>query len=271
MDLKNENAKYLIEQISQKAFSLTNLRITKASFSTKENEWRAYIHQAQPHWEDVAWRVKLNENNTEGQIQLTLFSSKPPFNFSQILDSIEELASSNQFSKTDIRTEKSIAIGWTIEDLENGYMTQVKIGHILMVLDQFLRVSLEYLVKNGKARTNQKSNAKSDAIIMKANGDKFELSSEDHPVLIDWYEAKNFEQINGDGWRLPTLDELLLVYNEVHKTDKQKFNEDKSYWTCEEIENSKGMANAFYFDYGQKFEETKDYKTCARFVRDVNQ
>lgn len=267
MDLKNENAKYLIEQISQKVFSLTDLRITKASFSTKENEWRAYIHQTKPHWEDIAWRVKLNKNNTEGQIQLTVFSSRPPSNFIQISESIEELVVSNQFSQIDIRTDKSIAIGWMIDDIENGYMIQVKLGQILTVLDSFIKLTLENLVKNGDRRNVEDFNAENQEIKIKLKDNEIEIMREDHPVLMDWYEAKTYEKSNSDGWRLPSLDELHLIFKDVHKTEIEIFKDDKPYWSSNEVESRPGMAYAYYFDYGQKFDDTKDYKSYVRFVR----
>ena len=267
MDLKNENAKYLIEQISEKALSLTKLKITKASFSTKENEWKSYINQTKPHWEDITWRIKLNEKNSEAKILLTLFSGKPPANFLQILESIEELVASNQFAQIDIKTEKSIAIGWLIDDIENGYMIQVKLGQILTVLDSFIKITLENLVKNAERRNDENYSVGSQEIKIELEGNEIELMHGDHPLLLDWHEAKTFEQSNTEGWRLPSLDELQLIFNKIHITGIEIFKDDKPYWSRNEVESKPGMAYAFFFDYGQKFDDTKDYKSYVRFVR----
>lgn len=90
----------------------------------------------------------------------------------------------------------------------------------------------------------------------------FEIHS-DELGKMNWYEAIEKVSELGDGWRLPTITELQLIWESEHKDLFQK----ESYWSSSEFESN--YAWAFYFfsgvtDYINKYDY--DY---VRAVRDL--
>ena len=58
-----QTSKQLLKKISEKVATLTDKKISQIAHAPKESEWRTYISQSEPHWEDIAWRVKEPNSN----------------------------------------------------------------------------------------------------------------------------------------------------------------------------------------------------------------
>jgi hypothetical protein len=85
----------------------------------------------------------------------------------------------------------------------------------------------------------------------------------DFPNQMNWLDAKKACETLGEGWRLPTKDELNSMY--INKNTIGGFSTN-SYWSSSE------MAPVFawnqYFNYGGR---TNDQKTNMNYVRAVKQ
>ena len=79
---------------------------------------------------------------------------------------------------------------------------------------------------------------------------------------MTWYEAKEMCKDFGDGWRLPTIEELKKIYK--YKDFIGGFNDDY-YWSSTEGDN--GFVSAFHFRYGNPNGHFKNYTIYARAVR----
>jgi hypothetical protein len=95
---------------------------------------------------------------------------------------------------------------------------------------------------------------------------KFEVDQHDLPKAMTWKEAKQTFAELGDGWRLPTKDELNLMY--INKVVIGGFAND-NYWSSTEFNNFNAWFQ--YFGDGSQNYVSKD---CAylnvRVVRDIN-
>ena len=58
-----------------------------------------------------------------------------------------------------------------------------------------------------------------------------EIAQFDFPDEMDWVDAKNFCAALGEGWRLPTLEELHTIYE---KKDKVEGFTHSTYWSSTE-------------------------------------
>ena len=87
-----QNAKQLLKRISEKVGTLTDKKISQVAHAPKENEWRAYIWQTKPHWEDIAWRIKEPNNRGGAEVHLGFYSAKPSEELAQAISKSEELA-----------------------------------------------------------------------------------------------------------------------------------------------------------------------------------
>jgi hypothetical protein len=56
-----------------------------------------------------------------------------------------------------------------------------------------------------------------------------EIAQFDFPSLLDWSDAKKLCANLGDGWRLPTKDELIVMYQNKNKIEG--FADDHYYWS----------------------------------------
>lgn len=96
---------------------------------------------------------------------------------------------------------------------------------------------------------------------------KRDFNFEIHPDELGkmtWHEAVEKVKELGDGWRLPTLTELKLIWDSEHKDLFQK----EWYWS-----SSEGYFNyawLFYFDFGSAYDgNNKNYNYYVRAVRDL--
>jgi hypothetical protein len=80
---------------------------------------------------------------------------------------------------------------------------------------------------------------------------------------MTWYEALEKVKELGDGWRMPTINELQLIWESEHKDLFKK----ESYWSLSEY--SFGSAWVFYFGDSNTYgiDKNDDYYVMA--VRDL--
>lgn len=78
------------------------------------------------------------------------------------------------------------------------------------------------------------------------SGEIFEVANEDLEIKLTQEEAKSKCSELGNGWRLPTIDELKIMYDELHKNGRGDFN-DESYWSDDgyEFDFASGLDNPY--------------------------
>lgn len=103
------------------------------------------------------------------------------------------------------------------------------------------------------------SDKKKESLILKQQFN-FEIYP-DELGKMTWYESVVVVKNLGDGWRLPTILELHLIYNNELK---DKFQIDNCYWSSSEINSEKAWI--FNFNYGGT-----DYygKYLYQFIRPI--
>ena len=104
----------------------------------------------------------------------------------------------------------------------------------------------------------------------------FEVYSSDAPKLMTYLEAEKWAKSIGDGWRIPTLEELRLMYE--HKNEIGGFVTKLSgsdyahwYWSCTEGRDVPSVVWDVRFSDGLEDWNDKDYfRLSTRPVRSVN-
>lgn len=103
----------------------------------------------------------------------------------------------------------------------------------------------------------------------------FEVYPTDAPKLMTHVEAEEYAKSIGDGWRLPTLEELRLMYDNCDQIGGfvTKFGSGIARWylTCTGYRD--GAAKVFIVDFsvGQDCWGFRDLtRTSSRLVRSVN-
>lgn len=110
-------------------------------------------------------------------------------------------------------------------------------------------------------------------IVNPANGEKIQIADSDLVNHLNWQMAVNECKKLGNGWRLPTIDEIKLIpYNEMAKNDSLRVLHN-SYWTSSETEiNDFNVSpNALKFNFGRKmqFNASKDQLHLVRPIRTI--
>lgn len=88
-------------------------------------------------------------------------------------------------------------------------------------------------------------------------GNTFQVSDKDFDKEMSWIDAKTACEALGKGWRLPTKEELQLMYTELHKKGNGGFKA-SNYWSVSEGQNS--MVYLFNFSYGFSISLAKEAK-----------
>jgi hypothetical protein len=87
---------------------------------------------------------------------------------------------------------------------------------------------------------------------------KFEL----HPIIstnkLQWDDAVAYAKSLGDGWRLPTIEECFIMYN-------NKVITGGVYWSSSEDGNN----NAWHFGFNVGYASYSNFKSNTFFVRAV--
>jgi hypothetical protein len=82
---------------------------------------------------------------------------------------------------------------------------------------------------------------------------------------MDWDKAKKECENLGDGWRLPTIDELKSIYDK--KDEIGGFKKNEYYWS--RTEYGKFLAWGFYFSLDDAIYTKKYFANYVRAVRDL--
>jgi hypothetical protein len=96
---------------------------------------------------------------------------------------------------------------------------------------------------------NETSSEKKSSIII---GD-LEIAAEDFPKEMGWGEAKQECEKMGDGWRLPTIDELFIIYDNREKIGG--FDEYAGYWSSTRYEYSEEEVWTLSFHDGLRYKQ----------------
>jgi hypothetical protein len=91
-----------------------------------------------------------------------------------------------------------------------------------------------------------------------------QIAQTDFPNQMNWADAKKACEALGEGWRLPTKDELNSMY--ISRKDIGGFST-FPYWSSSEIPPV--FAWAQYFNYGGRNNEKKENKCLVRAVRNA--
>ena len=92
---------------------------------------------------------------------------------------------------------------------------------------------------------------------------KLQIASNDFPEKLDWNDAKKACIMLGNGWRLPTKDELNIIYQ---NKDKIGGFADSDYWSSTESTNS-NYAGKQALDIGSQAFFNKNDKLYVRAIR----
>jgi len=105
------------------------------------------------------------------------------------------------------------------------------------------------------------------------SGKTIQVAKEDFPEDMNWDDAMNACQNLGNGWRLPSIEELKVMCEQLHMKGEGNFK-DKSYWSSSEsfIEGDPHLAWIIEFRKGKEGRARDLYKfnssgTRVRAVR----
>ena len=91
-----------------------------------------------------------------------------------------------------------------------------------------------------------------------------EVAEKDFPEAMSWEDAKKECENLGTGWRLPSIEELTLLYKNKSKIGNFKNN---SYWDIDEYENN--LIKIMNFDNGFNLLSEKYSSHYVRAVRTI--
>lgn len=95
--------------------------------------------------------------------------------------------------------------------------------------------------------------------------EKFEVAQNDFPIGMNWEDAKAECAKLGNGWRLPTKNELNVMYKNKEKIGGFAH---KYYWSSTEFDNFSAWRQNFYNGIQINFnKDLRDYPFYVRAVR----
>jgi hypothetical protein len=95
-------------------------------------------------------------------------------------------------------------------------------------------------------------------------GIKYQISKVSFELKLNWGEAISVCNNLGDGWKLPTITELEIIYKQFFKNGEHDLKEG-SYWSSNEENEDLAL---YYIFYGQGF-SAKCYKDYPLYVRPI--
>jgi hypothetical protein len=127
-------------------------------------------------------------------------------------------------------------------------------------------------IKNGENPKNLVSKKTKNEIMLEIenpkSGKKIQLADNDLDKKMDWYSAQIVCSELGEGWRLPSLAELEIIFNEIHQQGIGNFQPDY-YWSS----NPAGFDETAWY-YWFKFKGFSHYVAKSnvyniRLVREI--
>ncbi|MBM3446519.1 MAG: DUF1566 domain-containing protein, partial [Bacteroidetes bacterium] len=97
------------------------------------------------------------------------------------------------------------------------------------------------------------------------DGETFQVANEDLPADMTWDDAIGACQSLGNGWRLPSKEELKEMYNQLYIKGKSNIKLHNPYWSSSE--NNEGYAWDFSFVDKSYYLCNKGFKNYGRAVR----
>ena len=188
----DKNAKKLLNLISEKVSTLTDKKISQVAHAPKYNEWRAYIWQSKPHWEDIAWRVKEPNVKGEAEVHLGFYSAKPSEELSKAISLAEELSKGKVTHL--IKNENGIRLVWIVNLIDENAL-EILFSNINVFVDNFITIALNTLIKNNIPELNQSEpaevepeiNSLDTALINDSNVEISDLTKEQ----VNWINANS--------------------------------------------------------------------------------
>ena len=103
--------------------------------------------------------------------------------------------------------------------------------------------------------------------------DNLEWQAEDDGILRTWQEAMEYASKLGDGWRLPTIEELisLIDFNTCNPACKINNCRSSCYWSSSPYAHGSSYAWYVYFSGGYVSYGYKDFHYYARCVRTIEE
>jgi len=96
-------------------------------------------------------------------------------------------------------------------------------------------------------------------------GETMQVAKEDFPSEMSWNNAMAECQNLGNGWRLPSIEELGAMYEQLHKQGKGNLKNGGRYWSSSEI--TANAAFDYNFEYGESYYTSKYSTIHVRAVR----
>jgi hypothetical protein len=169
-----QNAKQILKRISEKVSTLTDKKISQIAHAPNHNEWRAYIWQTKPHWEDIAWRVKEPNMKGEAEVHLGFYSAKPSEELSKAISEAEELAKGNVAHL--LKNENGIRLVWIVNLMDEN-ASEILFSNINVFLDNFIPIALNTLIKNNIPELDQ---SESEGLVLEINSIDTALTNDDN-------------------------------------------------------------------------------------------
>jgi len=98
-----------------------------------------------------------------------------------------------------------------------------------------------------------------------ANGKVIEVAKEDLPNMMNWNDAMSACEGLSNGWRLPSMEELEAMHEQLYLNGKGNFRTDEFYWSSSEFNANRAWT--FSFEHGRA--NTVTNKTNTVHVRAV--
>lgn len=120
---------------------------------------------------------------------------------------------------------------------------------------------------NSAEKESNMSNIKTTNMLKITNpitGDELQVANQDFSDRMNWQDAKRACSELGSGWRLPTKQELEIMYKQLHKKGQGNFKS-VYYWSSSEDD---GLAWVFSFNDGYANYPSSD-KDDTNYVRAV--
>lgn len=103
-------------------------------------------------------------------------------------------------------------------------------------------------------------------IINPITGTELEVANQDFSEEMTWKDAKRACDEFGNGWRLPTMDELIVMYEQLHEKGQGNFKDD-DYWSSDVFYGND--AHTLDFGSGDNSIVPEGYTVNVRAIRNL--
>jgi hypothetical protein len=137
-------------------------------------------------------------------------------------------------------------------------------------LEANLKIKKSHEIKKAKniLKTDEimKNENKSFVIEKNSKGQKLEVAEHDFPNKMNWDDAMKSCEKLGDGWRLPSRNELKQMYIQLHQKDLGNFKKDS--YISSTLTSSDNACFYYFGDDGYSGSNYKYFDEWVRAVRD---